>query len=107
MPLCNGLPVTVDIGAGDTLTAGDDVILGTNASEVIDTLAGDDVVCALGGDDTVVGGDGNDVIFGGGGADLLSGNAGNDGTDTCDGGTAGESSGDSAASNCETIVDVP
>ena len=56
--LCNGLAVTVDIGAGDMPTSGDDVILGT---------AGDDTIVAGDGDDTVCAGDGDDVVFGGGG----------------------------------------
>ncbi len=77
-PLCNGQTVTVDLGAGDTPTAGDDVILGTAGPDVINALGGNDVVCAEGGDDTVLGGAGNDLILGGSGADLLSGNAGDD-----------------------------
>jgi subtilisin family serine protease len=75
---CNGLPVTVNIGAGQTPTGGNDVILGTSGPDNINAGNGNDVVCAGGGDDTVVGGDGNDVIFGQGGNDLLSGNSGGD-----------------------------
>ncbi|MEM7340539.1 MAG: calcium-binding protein [Actinomycetota bacterium] len=93
---CNGLAITVDIGAGDTPTAGDDVILGTDSGETINGLGGNDTICALGGADTVFAGDGddwvdagsgndtvlgqadNDSLNGGGGADMLSGNAGND-----------------------------
>ena len=40
---CNGLNVTVDIGAGDTPTAGNDVILGTSGADFIDAGAGDDL----------------------------------------------------------------
>ena len=75
---CNGLTVTVDIGAGQLPTAGDDVILGTAGNDVIAAGDGDDVVCAGGGDDFVVGGPGDDLVLGGPGADELSGNAGDD-----------------------------
>lgn len=76
--LCNGLPVTVDIGAGDVPTAGDDVILGTPGDDSISALAGDDTICAGAGDDMVVGGDGDDVVLAGPGADVVAGNAGAD-----------------------------
>jgi Ca2+-binding RTX toxin-like protein len=75
---CNGLAVTVDIGAGDTPTNGADVILGTSGNDTIYALGGNDVVCAGDGDDTVIGAGGNDTIFGQGGNDTISGNAGND-----------------------------
>jgi len=76
--LCNGLLVTVDLGAGDVPTSGDDVILGTTGDDTINAGDGDDVVCAGEGEDVVLGQNGNDVIFGGPGADTLSGNAGDD-----------------------------
>jgi Ca2+-binding RTX toxin-like protein len=76
---CAGQVVTVDIGAGQTPTAGDDVILGTAGPDVINADNGDDVVCAGGGNDTVIGGNGNDLILGQDGNDILSGNGGNDG----------------------------
>jgi Ca2+-binding RTX toxin-like protein len=100
-PTCAGLAVTVDIGAGQTPTAGPDVILGTPGADVINGLGGDDVICGGGGDDTIFGGpgndvifggDGNDTIFGGDGDDTLAGEAGHDtiqgnaGLDTIDGG---------------------
>lgn len=75
---CNGLAVTVDIGSGDTPTAGDDVILGTSGDDTIYALAGDDVVCAGDGADTVIGGPGADTVYGGGGDDIISGNGEND-----------------------------
>ena len=79
---CNGLAVTVNLGAGQTPTNGNDVILGTEGDDIINGLAGDDTVCALGGNDTVVGGGGDDTIFGGSGNDVLNGQAG---IDTMDG----------------------
>jgi uncharacterized protein YkwD len=75
---CGGEAVTVDLGNGDSPTAGADVILGTSGNDTIYALGGDDVVCAEGGNDTVVGGAGNDTIYGGAGNDLLSGNADDD-----------------------------
>jgi Ca2+-binding RTX toxin-like protein len=75
---CNGVPVSVDLAAGDSPTAGDDVILGTDGDDTIDALAGDDVVCAGDGDDSVVGGDGDDTVVGEGGADNVIGGAGAD-----------------------------
>lgn len=74
---CNGLPATI-IG-----TPGDDVIYGTNGS---------DVIVGLGGNDTIYGGNGNDVICGDGGDDTLNGGNGEDtllgsfGNDTLNGG---------------------
>ncbi len=76
--VCSGLAVTVDIGAGDVPTAGDDVILGTSGNDTIVGLGGDDVICGEDGDDVIMGNDGNDRIFGGLGDDVLSANAGDD-----------------------------
>lgn len=76
--LCNGLVVTVDIGAGETPTDGDDVILGTNGPDLITAGDGNDVVCGLGGDDTIWGQDGDDWIDGGDGDDKLRGSDGDD-----------------------------
>jgi len=104
---CNGLPVTWDMTTQGAFTGtlGDDVVLGTDGPDVIDTLAGNDTVCGLGGDDTIktgagvdwvdggdgndlirlgarddtaYGGVGNDVINGGGGADTISGGGDDD-----------------------------
>ena len=75
---CNGLTVTVNIGAGQLPTVGDDVILGTSGADVINALGGDDTICALGGNDTINGGGGIDTVFGDDGDDRLNGNAGND-----------------------------
>jgi len=82
-PTCNGLVVTVDLGAGEVPTSGADVILGTAGPDVINALGGDDTVCAGAGNDIVVGGAGNDTIFGEAGNDDLRGQSGDD---TIDGG---------------------
>lgn len=99
--LCNGLPVTVNIGAGEAPTNGADVILGTAGPDVIIGLAGNDTICGLGGNDTinsgagsdwVDAGNGNDSVFGLDGNDVIFGGAGNDqivagnGADFVDGG---------------------
>jgi Ca2+-binding RTX toxin-like protein len=84
---CQGQPVTVDIGAGDSPTSGDDVILGTPGDDTINGGDGDDIICGEGGadviggnagNDSIVGGDGNDTIFGGSGDDALEGQSGAD-----------------------------
>jgi Ca2+-binding RTX toxin-like protein len=75
---CDGQVVTVDLGAGDSPTAGNDVILGTSGDDVIAALGGDDVVCGLGGDDVIIGGPGDDTVLGGAGDDTISGNGGDD-----------------------------
>ena len=78
---CAGNPVTI---AGDSR---DNVILGTDAADVIDALGGndaieglggDDVLCASSGGDKLAGGDGNDRALGGAGSDQLLGGAGRD-----------------------------
>ena len=90
---CRGKPITVDIGAGDLPTSGDDVILGTSGDDAINALAGNDSICGLGGNDIINGGDGNDFISGGAGDDTLNGRDGNDiirgtgGADIINGGT--------------------
>jgi PKD repeat protein len=65
-------------GADLTGTAGDDVILGTNAADLIDGLGGDDVICGKGGDDIIFGGAGNDIILGDTGNDEISGGPNDD-----------------------------
>ena len=76
--LCNGLAVNVDLGAGDTPTAGDDVILGTNGNDLIVAGAGNDTICGGGGDDTINGGPGDDWIEAGDGDDTVFGLTGHD-----------------------------
>jgi Ca2+-binding RTX toxin-like protein len=68
-------------------TDGDDNLLGTACSDVIDAKAGDDnidardgndVITAGEGDDHIVAGAGHDIVFAGGGADIVLAGAGND-----------------------------
>ncbi len=59
-------------------TGGDDFLLGTNTSDLINGDEGGDSIFAGNSDDIVNGGDGNDIIGGGTGADNLRGDAGND-----------------------------
>ena len=75
---CMRRDVTVDIGAGDVPTEGDDVIRGTSGDDVIDALGGVDIICGGRGDDIIRGGDGNDRIIGGGGNDVVYGGKGRD-----------------------------
>lgn len=78
-PLCQGLPATI-IGTGGNIdgTHGDDVIVGTSASERIDGGNGNDIICGGGGDDTLIGSHGNDTLTGGAGNDVIDGGTGND-----------------------------
>ncbi len=69
---CNGQDVTVNLALGQQPTDGNDIILGTNASETIAAGAGNDTICALDGSDTIVGGLGNDIIDGGDGINTVS-----------------------------------
>ncbi|MDD5058244.1 MAG: putative Ig domain-containing protein, partial [Sideroxydans sp.] len=100
-------------------TGGDDIIMGTTATDRIDGMAGDDYLRGNGGDDVLLGGvgndtllgeDGNDSLDGGEGADVMSGGAGNDtlaggaGDDQLDGG-AGADTLTGGAGNDTYIVD--
>jgi len=75
---CNGLDVTVDIGAGDRPTDGPDVILGTDGDDVINAGDGRDVICAGDGDDVINAGQGRDTVLAGPGDDFVSGGRGKD-----------------------------
>ena len=75
---CNGLAVTVDLNLGEIPGSGDDVILGTPGSDVINALVGNDTICGEGGDDLINAGSGDDWIDGGAGNDVIRGNGGND-----------------------------
>lgn len=82
-------------GTGNWL---DNRLIGNNAINVLQGLAGNDTLEGLGGNDTIYGGNGNDRIVGGAGRDLLSGGAGNDtyvtdGRDVISEGTAGAAGG--------------
>jgi Ca2+-binding RTX toxin-like protein len=71
-PMCDGKRATI-VG-----TAGDDVIDGTEKSDVIWAGPGDDTVYAGLGNDIVCGGPGDDLIHGGRGNDWLEGGGGTD-----------------------------
>ena len=97
-PECNGINLTniVDVGAGETGTSANDLILGTDkADEEIRGGAGDD--CILGGKGNerqrigtdwapgLYGEDGNDVLIGGpGNSDYCDGGPGNDTYYSCE-----------------------
>lgn len=108
--LTGGSDNDVLVSGGD----GDDAVNGGGGNDAdVRGDAGDDTVSGNGGQDTVRGGDGNDQVRGGQNDDMVFGDAGddflagNDGEDTCDGGTTAETNGDTAATNCETVVNVP
>jgi hypothetical protein len=82
-------------------TEDDDILFGTNLSDLIISLEGDDIIFAQKGNDCVLAGDGEDIIYanegndfvnGGDGADIIKGGAGQDvligstGVDVIDGG---------------------
>jgi Ca2+-binding RTX toxin-like protein len=61
---------------GEAATAGEDFMVGSNATgpgDTLEGLGGDDVLSGLDGGDTLRGGDGNDIIEGGAGADAING----------------------------------
>jgi len=76
--LCLFFRPTVDIGAGQSPTDGDDRILGTEGPDLINGLDGDDIICGGGGEDIITGGRGDDYIDGQAGNDNLNGNSGDD-----------------------------
>jgi hypothetical protein len=102
-------------GGSDLLLSGgdgDDTVIGSSGDDpLIYGGIGNDSVAGNGGDDILFGEAGNDTMFGGPGDDRLYGGPnddslrGNDGIDLCDGGP--HTTFDTAASNCETIVNVP
>jgi len=61
-----------------TGTPGNDTLHGTNLSDVIWLLAGNDLSDGRGGNDTIRGDRGNDTLRGGAGDDLVAGQQGND-----------------------------
>jgi Ca2+-binding RTX toxin-like protein len=85
----------VNGGAGNdaavTGDLGNDTVSGNGGNDVIDGGEGNDAVRGGPGDDTALGGDGDDFV------------AGNDGIDICD----GQDGTDTAAPNCETVLNVP
>ena len=71
-PTCNGLAATI-IG-----TPGDDVIVGTNKTDVIVSFGGNDTIFGGNGDDVICSGYGNDVVDGGNGKDYIDAGEGDD-----------------------------
>ncbi len=59
-------------------TVHDDMIAGSNQSNILRGMAGNDMLSGLGSTDTLDGGDGDDTLDGGDGNDVLDGGAGND-----------------------------
>ncbi|PWB58500.1 MAG: hypothetical protein C3F17_18490, partial [Bradyrhizobiaceae bacterium] len=64
--------------AGDTGTAGADLLVGSTSGETINGGDSNDVIVARAGTDQLLGGDGNDLLLGGAGVDTLVGGAGAD-----------------------------
>lgn len=80
-PVCDGLPATIIGDATDQIINGtdeSDVIVAKGGNDIVDAKKGNDRVCGGPGGDTLYGGDGDDRIFGEGGQDVLWGGAGND-----------------------------
>lgn len=88
---CDGINITniVDVGAGESGTSGNDLILGTAGNDtVIRGRGGDDCILGGAGDDSrrlpfgfipgLYGGNGDDVLIGGPGYDACSGGNGSD-----------------------------
>lgn len=75
---------------------GNDYLLGTEKTDLIDGLTGNDTLLGLGGDDTLLGSVGADSLDGSSGNDSLTGNAGRDtllgdgGNDILEGGAHGD-----------------
>ena len=81
--------IIVGTNAGDVINAngGSDIVLGGNGNDTIDGGSGNDLLSGGNGNDTIIGGsgtdilsgdNGNDTLDGGSGSDLLSGGSGND-----------------------------
>jgi len=80
-PTCHDLPVTIHVGAGQTVvqgTDGNDVILAEGSSHVVQAGAGDDTVCTSSGNDDIYPGAGNDWVSAGEGNDVLWDDEGDD-----------------------------
>ena len=93
-------------------TAEDDILMGTDASDLIFAFNGDDMIFGGEGNDCIIGGEGDDLIFGnagndhlvgGEGSDIIKGNSGDDkltgglGFDIIDGGDDSDVSYDSVS----------
>ncbi|MCA0922766.1 M10 family metallopeptidase C-terminal domain-containing protein, partial [Pseudooceanicola nanhaiensis] len=92
---------------------GDDSIVGSSASNVLDGGSGSDTIFGGGNADTLIGGAGNDQLYGGFHTDSVSGGAGNDTIyaldgeyyDSVDGGTGTDTLDHSAATYSGTTFD--
>ena len=79
-----------------TASSLNDVLSGTDRSDVFAALDGNDLVRGMGSNDTIFGGDGSDTLRGGAGNDVLDGGNGADvlaggrGNDAIDGGTGND-----------------
>lgn len=93
-PDCNGVAATIYVdhnnqivggpNAGEVFigelhgTAGDDVMVATDRSDLVNGHDGNDLICALSDHDEIYGGAGDDVIHAGSGHDYIRGEAGDD-----------------------------
>jgi VCBS repeat-containing protein len=74
-------PMTIDGGAGnDILNGGSarNIIIGDAGNDILNSGSGDDVLLGGAGNDTLNGAGGNDVVSGGDGNDILNGDSGRD-----------------------------
>lgn len=111
---CDGVSATI-VG-----TEGDDVLVGTNQSDIIAGLGGNDqitggngndIICGDSGDDELEGGNGEDRVLGGAGNDVVAGDNGKDqlrggsGVDTVDGGRGKDAcNGGETTTSCEETL---
>lgn len=109
---------TIYTGAGATVGTGsrafggygDDLIFGGDDADDLRGGRGNDEINGYRGNDELYGNDDDDYLHGGGGDDYLKGGNGNDdlvggsATDYCDGGGGAA---DTAAANCESVVNIP
>jgi Ca2+-binding RTX toxin-like protein len=72
-PTCLGKSATITGSGSLSGTAGNDVIVGSESADAIDSKGGNDLICGLGGDDVLIGGLGTDQIDAGSGDDQLVG----------------------------------
>ena len=72
--------IIVGTNAGDVINAngGSDTVLGGNGNDTIDGGSGDDLLSGGNGNDTILGGSGADTLSGGNGNDTLDGGSGSD-----------------------------
>lgn len=78
---CNGKPADIVAAAGQIVINGTnaaEVIVANSENNVIRGYGGNDTICGLGGNDTIFGGNGADDIFGGQGIDKIHGQGGFD-----------------------------